>query len=397
MIDIKYNTFFSVRLLHQYFTDLACPDFSIIPSDDTLLTLAGLNMTARQISNLLVAGVKVDSSGNPPVIPKEGTNFTWFLRLNNPAFLNYTNLPVAPISGKLLYFSNRNNNTFGGSDLTENIDLYDGGASYQPGSMVVSPAGDVYQAWRKNDAGNPHSFTDPANWINTGKNSYVSGNDVVKWLPSVFQYSFPSVQNSVMILLKGYDAGTRAFTNIVLSKTIPFASPVKSFTLDLSALAPGRYSLQIDGGDVTPVYLNDAIYGQDIFGVIDLYCESTLPSGYRVLDGANHLLSPAYRILFPSRILLWKYVLQHNPAGTLTDTAGIYQFAQDPSLTPTTLVSQTPIPFSEAPIKTFKLTINPNVYTPVPNSTPDRLSSYQFHHGLTDEETLTCSEINLNY
>jgi hypothetical protein len=397
MINIKYSTFFSVKLLHQYFADLVCPDFTLIPSEETRRTLAGLKMITRSFSNEILTGVELNSSGNPPVIPGEGTNFTWFLTLKNSSFLNYTNLRVAPVNGMLYYFSNRNNNTFGGSDLTENINAYSSGASYLPGSMVVSPSGNVFQAWRKNDAGNPHGISDPDYWIKLGKNSYTSENEAVKWLPSILQYSFPSLQTSVTILVKGYQSGTRAFTGTVLSKTINFASPAGSFTLDLSPLSPGRYVLQIDGGTETPVYLNDELYGRKVFGVIDLYCESTLPGSYRMLDVTNHLLSPAYRILFPNRLLLWKYILQHNSAGTLLDDAGVFQFAPDASLTPVTLVSQTPIPLSETPIKTFKLKVDPNIYTSIPNASPDRLSSYQFHRGLPDEETLTCSEINLNY
>ena len=397
MIDIKYDTFFSVELLNQYFTDLTCPDFIVIPSDKTRLTLAGLKMITRQFSSQILTGVELNSLGIPSVAPKDGVNFTFFLKLNNSRFVNYTNLPMAPTNGMLYYFSNRNNNTFGGTDLTGNLNAYDSSASYHPGSLVVSPAGDVYQAWRKSDAGNPNSFSETDYWFKIANNSYVSENDAVKWLPSVLQYSFPSVQTSVTLMVKGYESGTRAFTGTVLSKTIPFSSPASSFTLDLSVLAPGRYSLQIDGGNVIPIYLNDELYGQDVFGVIDLYCESTLPASYKMLDPGNHLLSPAYKIFFPNRILLWKYVLQHNSAGTMIDNAGIYQFATDPSLTPTSLVSKMPIPFAEAPIKTFKLTINPNEYNAIPNASPDRLSSYQFHHGLADEETLTISEINLNY
>jgi hypothetical protein len=104
------------------------------------------------------------------------------------------------------------------------------------------------------------------------------------------------------------------------------------------------------------------------------------------------LLSPAYKIRFPNRALLWKYILQHSSGGTIEDGDKVYQFTADPSLPPTTIVSKSPIPFSETPIKTFKLTIGSNDYYPIANASPERISSIKW-----EGELLTCSEINLNY
>ncbi|MCX6250206.1 MAG: hypothetical protein NTX61_05580 [Bacteroidetes bacterium] len=397
MIDIKYDILFSVELLHQYFRNQLCQDFTLIPSAATRRTLAGHKIIAKQYHNRLITGVELDKSGNLPVVPEEGLNFTFFLKLNNSLFLNYTNLPVPPSNGMIYYFSNRNNNTFGGSYLTEDINPYDSNDFYHPGSLVASPSGDVYQAWRKSDLTNPHSYTDPDYWVRIGNIPCGSENEAVRWLPSIMQYSFPSPQSSVTILVKGYAAGTRMFTEIVLSKTIMFPKPVNSFKLDLTSLPAGKYILKIDGGKEAPVYLNDELYGQNVFGVIDLYCESTLPPGYMMLNPSHHLLSPVYKILFPNRFLLWKYVLQHSSGGTLEDTDKVFQFAADPSGTAATIISKTPIPLSEDPVKTLKLKVDTNEYTSIPNASPDRLSLYPFHRGLYDEEPLTCFEINLNY
>ncbi len=397
MIDIKYNFLFSVELLHQYFRNQSCADFTMIPSDMTRRTLAGHKMIAKQFGNRLCTGVELDKSGNLPVVPEEGLNFTFFLELNNPLFLNYTNLPVNRTNGMLYYYSNRNNNTFGGRDLTENLNSYNSAFTYKPGSIAVAPSGDVYQAWRTCKAVDPLADSSSDYWIKVGNSPYVSENDAVRWLPSIFQYTFSSPQSSVTILVKGYKSGTRKFTEIVLSKTIIFPSPANSFNLDFTALSPGKYILKIGDGNEVPFYLNDELYGKNVFGVVDLYCESSLPTEYKMLNLSNHLLSPVYRIRFLNRALLWKYILQYNSGGTLEDTDKVYEYVTDPFETPTTLVSKIPIPLSEVPIKTLTLKIDGNDYKAIPNASPDHLSIYKFHPKQPDEESLTCFEINLNY
>jgi hypothetical protein len=193
--------------------------------------------------------------------------------------------------------------------------------------------------------------------------------------------------------VKGYNTGAGSYTETVLSKTITFPLPVSSFSLDLRSLPPGKYILQIDGGDEVPIYVNEELNGQNVFGIIDLYCESTLASGYKMLDTSNQLLSPAYKILFPNRALLWKYILQHSSGGSiLDDPTDFYQFETPPSDPPNTIVSKTAIPFTETPKTSFKLTIGANNYNSIANASPERLASI-----IRDKELLTCSEIYLNY
>jgi hypothetical protein len=321
MIDIKYGIFFTLDLLHQYFGDNACPDFTLIPSTATSDLLQGNKMIAKQYSNRLVTGVELDSSGNLIVVPKDGLNLTFFLKLNNPLFLNYTNLLIPPTNGMVYYFSNRNNNTSGGTDLTKDINPYSGTVTYQPGNLVVS-SGNVYQAWRTCTGADPQ--TDTQYWVKVGNIPYVSENDAVS---------------------------------------------------------------------LTPTWMQDENYGTNVLGVIDLFCDSALPANYQMLGASNQLLSPAYRIQFPNRYLLWKYILKQNSAGTIADTSpGGYKFQSGSPNPPNTIVSVTPIPFSETPITTFKLTIGSNDYTPIANASPERLAFITMN-----AEILTCSEIYLNY
>jgi len=405
MIDIKYGNLFSVELLHNYFSDGRCPDFDIVPSIQTQKILSGHQMIAKQFGNKLFVGTSIDGSGKPFIMPEEGLNFTFFLKLKNPLFLNYTNLLIPPTNGMIYYFSNRNNNASGGGFLTKTIKTYTSNDSYEPGNIVVAllgdPLGNIYQAWRKSNAGNSHSCSDTNYWVNLRIDPCVSENDAVKLWPTICQYVFTppnSLMSSATILVKGFNTSTGLCTETVLSKTITFPSQVNSFKLDLTSVTPGNYLLQINSEDPILIYLNEELNDQNVFGVIDLYCESTLASGYKIMDTSNHLLSPAYKILFPNRALLWKYILQEDSKGTiLDDPADFYQFETPGSDPPNTIISKTAIPFTAAPKTSFKLTIGTNNYNPIANASPERLSSYTYNQNQPDHEILTCSEIYLNY
>ena len=45
MIDINFDGLFSIELLHKYFTDQLCPDFSITPSTKTQSLISGYRMS----------------------------------------------------------------------------------------------------------------------------------------------------------------------------------------------------------------------------------------------------------------------------------------------------------------------------------------------------------------
>src|SRR6478736_7743256 len=110
MTSINYSYFFRVELLHKYFAKGVFNDFTITPSRQTQAALRGNKMITKQYGNRLYAGMEVDDAGKAIMVPSNNLQLTFFLTLNNPLFFNYTNLPFTVQSGKVYYFTNRNDN-----------------------------------------------------------------------------------------------------------------------------------------------------------------------------------------------------------------------------------------------------------------------------------------------
>src|SRR5215469_18355649 len=109
-MDINYSYFFTVELLHKYFADGTCGDFTVTPSILTQAVLNGNKMLAKQYGSKLFVAIQTDSTGRAFITPSSDLQLTFFLQLNNPLFFNYTNLPFTYTPGKVYYFTNRNNN-----------------------------------------------------------------------------------------------------------------------------------------------------------------------------------------------------------------------------------------------------------------------------------------------
>ena len=117
MTSINYNLLFSIELLHNYFANGRCNDFTITPSAQTSALLQGYKIVAKQNGNQLYAGIATDGSGNVSIVPADGTRFTFYLQLNNPLFWNYTNLRSLFPQNSVYYFTNRIDNKSNGKSF----------------------------------------------------------------------------------------------------------------------------------------------------------------------------------------------------------------------------------------------------------------------------------------
>lgn len=386
MVDISYGVLFQLELLHRYYRQLACPDFQILPSLSTQGLLAGYQVVAKQYQHRLYAGVQ--QKNQQPALPlADNLVFTFFLYLKNALFFNYTNLPVAHPPGKLYYFTNRNGTTANGKNfLSQNIQAFSATRTYQPGDLAADGSGVVYVAVRAKESSNPVSFPDPGYWAKADNGRYLSERDALQWLPSVSTYTFSSLQTAANIQVRGYNTATGNYTTVVLATTVNFSRSLASFRLDLSPLPQGKYELTVNG-EKQLIYLNDELVRQRPFAVIEIYQEPTLPAASRLLDAEGKLLSPVYTLSFLNRFTLWKYVLRNGLSGTITDTAGVYNFSGAGN----TVFSSAPIPLNERALN-LTLHIGPREFTRIACATPERLSVCT-----RDSVDYSCSEIFLNH
>jgi hypothetical protein len=392
MTTINYNYFFQVELLHKYFANGLCNDFSITPSVQTQSTLAGNKMLVKQYDNKLYTGVKVDDTGKVIDLPSASLQLTFFLKLNNPLFFNYTNLPFTFQPGKIYYFTNRNTNISNSKNFISQSVPYDNAKTYLPGDLAPDGTGVVFECISSCKGVVP-SAANNTKWLQIDSNHYVSEADALQWLPSVSTFTFTTPQTSAVIDVFALNVTTKAFTNHIISKTIPFVQSVGSFKLDLSALSAGKYKLTVNG--VTQmIYINDELNFKSVFAVIDIYNDTNLATGYKLLNGSS-LLSPLYSINFLNRATIWKYILNTNSKGIITVNPAGFGF---PAAAANVISSSSPIPLSETPldISLALSTVNNtavNINVPsVACASPARLTNF-----VNGTDKYACSEIFLNY
>lgn len=386
MIAIDFENLFTIEILHKFFADNVCNDFTVTSSATTDAVAAGHKVIVKQLGNKVFAAAQVDANKKPFVTLEEGMQLTLFMWLNNPLFYNYTNLNVGSGTSTVYYFTNRNvNQTNGKSLLTEKIPGYNSANTYRPGDLAVNGFDVTFRAIRSSNSANQHGLSEADYWADVDDNDYVSNVDVLQWLPSLATYNFSTSQASANITLRGYNAPANDYTKSFIAKTITFPAPVLSFPLDLSGVPSGKYSLTVNGIQQW-IYLNDELAGGRPFAVIDIFNQANPPT-CNLLDGAGALLSPLYSIYFLNRATIWKYILPLGKTGSINDTASVYHFTGAANQ----VTSLTPIPLTNKPLN-FKVTVNTHAYTPIACANPQRLTSFT-----QAGDTYPCSEIFLNY
>ncbi|MDP9075927.1 MAG: hypothetical protein M3O71_00755 [Bacteroidota bacterium] len=393
MIDIKFEGLFTIELLHKYFTDTLCPDFSITPSTPTLSVIKGHKAIVKQYQNKLYAGIQ--SKAGIPFMPVEsGMRMTFYLWLNNPLFANYTNLPAGYNSEKIFYFTNRNNNKDvpnAKQYLSVPIAAYDKTLPYVPGNLAKDNTNKVYRAIRSSNNANKHALTELNFWRLVDNFSYAADNDVLQYRAALSTYNFLTPQSSAAISVFGYNKVMNDYTSLVFANALSFTTPTSSFTLKLPSLPNGKYSLVVNGVQEW-IYLNDELSTNRPFGVIDIFNEAKPASCNLVDNVTGALLSPNYSIYFLNRATVWKYVLPPTKTGSITDMQGVYNFTTASN----DITSNAPIPLTDSllvdNLLKFKITVNGHHFTPIPSADPQRLTSLTL-----GTDTYACSEIYINY
>ena len=259
---------------------------------------------------------------------------------------------------------------------------YNNAGTYAPDDIAVSAAGIAFRALHTVTNVTPVAGND---WMEIDANRYLSSNDLLPLLPSVSTYIFSSPQTSATVQVHGFDAATKDYTALVYNQIFSFPAAMSSFLLNLASLPPGKYKVNVNSDAERTVYMNDELQTTQAFAVIDLYNESTLPDGYKMLNGTM-LLSPLYSLSFLNRATIWKYSFT-SPSATVSDHANVYHFSAP---APHTVLSLSPIPLSETPLN-LQLNVGALEYMPIACASPQRVTK------ITLTELYNCSEIFINY
>ncbi len=107
-ISFQYRSSFSFRILHEYYTDETLTDFLIIPSQRSAEKARRLGLIIKQVDNKLSLLFEEEKKELLSTLPSEDLKFSFFIYTKNLYFQNFTQLPIETPAGKILYFSNRN-------------------------------------------------------------------------------------------------------------------------------------------------------------------------------------------------------------------------------------------------------------------------------------------------
>src|SRR5689334_12869232 len=103
-MNFSYTPLFDIELLHEYFLNRKCKDVKILPTRDCVEISRRMNIQFREVENRLIAFIKENDEHEPFCNSGNGkfyrnyynkTVFRFYLLLQNPQFLNYTNISLS--------------------------------------------------------------------------------------------------------------------------------------------------------------------------------------------------------------------------------------------------------------------------------------------------------------
>jgi hypothetical protein len=411
MINLYYHAFFTVNVLHDYFTNKLCSDLEVVPSADCQSLFSGLNVQWRIKDNEFRTFIKVNDVGgpfinNPLNAPPDdkvyrlmyGKDiFRLYLKLKKNSFGNYTNISPAP--GKKYYFSNRTGNAKAGVFYaSRTLPDHANGIAYLPGDLVQEPppaAPNVFEALTKHTSAAPGDLVNTNLWAPLTAAAYTTSADQVDYSGGLYAFTLPAAVSIAEVRIFGFDFNTvtPGYTIAIgETETQYFKTGEERDTISvrLSHLPPGRYKITVNATS-KEVYYDPALNEDGMFGVIEIFNHLPATDPFALLD-ANEIVQPKkYTISFPARRVLWKYTRKDNRAQAITDTGpGAYIF----TLHTNDFVSQKPIPLAEAALTTLELTFSTadQKLAPLPNPPAAKLG--RFNQAGYD---YLCTEMYLNY
>lgn len=342
----------------------------------------------RSSDNIFTAMIEVDGS-KPYIKIDSDTKLRFIIKLKNPSFGNISGVKLFGLKNSIYYFSNRSDNEIDNVlYLSKKIPVHDPAGDYEVGSLIQTGS-DIYEAISDNTALPPPG----SGWRKLSQNRF----------PVYDQANHPEVYKGNIVFdpsgIKNYEA----LKFIRSGQSVPFndtdywkeVTGLQYLTSDdligRKFISVGKYDItdhkEIFPGDVlfnesdsklyealkyiekgNQVHVSNNNYwqespvtkfivsedkinsGENLFGIVDLHFDVSVPVNYRMLDGTGNVSETEYVIRFKNRISTWKYVSQKNTVTSLTDPAGVFNFIN----TGNEYSSDSPVPLLSKPIQKFR-------------------------------------------
>ncbi|MEL6865371.1 MAG: hypothetical protein AAFP19_13175 [Bacteroidota bacterium] len=263
-MTISYAKLFEVRILHTYYSENQSPDFELVPTQKSVQILRNLRLKMRPLNNGLAVYAPISNSDLLLEFPFELTDqivFSFELKLTNPHFLNFTNLPLDLANNIIYYLTNKNTN-----------------------SRVVTDFG-----------------TDSLLLLCNAAEEFVSDADHIILRPKNFKHIFASPVNNFKFEVDGNPIDDPYTTSIKTEEAN------EEYDLDLSGISDGRHSLTTDTS-TEEIYLSNEVARSSPFGLVEIFHNSDIDSSYRFVNADKEIEAKTYYLTFDQRETIWRYI-----------------------------------------------------------------------------------------
>ena len=392
-MNLRYKTLFSIEIRHDYYTDSKSDDFEITPSPETVLFLKGQGILFKVIENKLIVLIRVDENDKALVDFSKSGKLTFFMKLTNPYFNNFTNLGHHPSDPEKYYFSNIYQTKIG-SDLylSSKIPVYNNTRDYPVGTLASNTSDIVFEAIKPSSNASKRALTNKDYWMSRGKVQYVNSGDIVEVTP--FVYLFKTVSNTdftVNIYTLNYDTGIYD-KQVTDTLNLSFSNPQTSIPVRLEKLPKGYYRIEVNGRSRYVYTDSNAVYN-NIFGIIEIFNFLPASGAFSLFNASGIAKNPLFTIRFPNRVLIWKYIAKSNDVVSVKDSRPAPHKLSFIALADNEFISAKPVPVSQKPLKTLSLesTALGNI-SAIANPGTERLGTIEI-----DGDTYYSAEVRLNY
>lgn len=388
-MQLSYKILFVLEVLHDYYSNSQCEDFTIEPTAETQLLFKNQQILWRNMGNKFYALVRL-VEGKPLVPLAPDLVFRCYLKLNSMQFANFTNMEVNFSAGQRLYLTNLHQHHLGGVKyITHEIDAYNSATSYLPGSFARNVNGDVYEALRSSNNGNAHALNEIAFWENRFQQRYATPADLTFSASNLFRFQLPAPVVAAAIEVFRFNSTNGNYDIPALpGQLLNFPQNQSEVLVNLGALPPARYRVQVNAESAF-VFADSRIQQEQVFGVVEIFNHLPSASASSLLNNDGTVKETAFTIRFANRVALWKYLVNAGSAVTaIKDSNNNYTFVKSGDA----FISNRPIPLTETPIRSFFLESG-NAGPPfaLSNAAINRIRTLQ-----QDGDTFYCSEIFLN-
>jgi hypothetical protein len=389
-MNLSYEILCRLLILHEFYATRLCPDLSIQPSASTTVELKNQKLLFNMAGNELILLAQTRSAGQPFLSMPTTTRLTFYVTLQNAAFLNVTNTETTLTGKTRFYWSNIAQNTVAGVQYVSTpIAQYGNGNAYAVNALASDGSGNVYEALKSSSNSAPHALADTGWWRARGAFQYANHNDQLDL--SADTYVFPvTAATDFTFAVYGLNTTNGQFDQLLLSPPAQhWTTPQTTVNVPLQPLPYGKYRVQVNAAS-RYIYYDPAAYQANVFGIFELFNYLPAASAFSLFNTTGGMTKPDFTLRFANRGVIWRYFAATAAVLGINDSSGTYTFTGPLN---NAFQSTVPILLSDTPITTLALESgSPPEPTPVGNPGYSTLQSL-----LQGTDTYFSADKYLNY